>query len=166
MTIVAGDTEFPNNVIALIEMRIPDAVDPDLQIFLRPLRPSDPSQCVGIFPSTKTPDIATQEIGRVPGGPTVKRYSLIMQSVVIDTDEEAAISVHSILANRLWRLWYDDIPLHEGLTALAVTVDNTTERMQRRGINLQRYLSNEIQGSFIQTNWIEFWFETETVGIS
>lgn len=164
--ILPGDTEFPNNAISLIALRIKQVVDPDLAVVKRPLRTNDPSQTVGVFPSLKAPNETTIETsGPVPTGPTISRYNVIVQTVVKDTVEENAISVHSILSNRLFRMLYRDNPLHLGLTALAVVADNSQERMQRRGVQLQRYLSNEIQGSFIQTSWIEFWFETETVGI-
>lgn len=167
MTIVPGDVEFPNNVIALIALRTKQLVDPDLFVVKRPLRTNDPSQTVGIFPSLKAPNESSLEVaGPTPTGPTINRYNVIVQTVVKDTVEENAISIHSILSNRLYRMLYRDYPLHQGLTALAVVADNSSrERMQRRGVQLQRYLSNEVQGSFIQTSWIEFWFDTETVGI-
>jgi hypothetical protein len=160
MTIVAGDTEFPMNVIALIAARIPAAIDSDLTVLKRMLRPSDPTQSVGIFPLTKLPDRSSAEIRSVE--PTLKTYNVVLQTLVQDTDEAACISVHSILSQRIWRMLYRDSPLHAGLTVLAVTANNSVERFQRRGITLQRYLSNEIQGTFIQTSWVEFWFETET----
>lgn len=165
--IVPGDVEFPNNVISLIALRVPQVVDPDLRIFKRPLRTSDPSQSVGIFPSLKSPNEGSIETaGTNLNSPTLNRYNVIIQTVVKDTDEERAISIHSILSNKLFRMVYRDNPLHVGLTALAVVADNSRERMQRRGVQVQRYLSNEIQGSYIQTSWIEFWFDTETVGIN
>jgi hypothetical protein len=167
--IAPGINEFPNNVIALVATRAetfldPDEADPTLrpQVFKRPLRPSDGAQVVGIFPSMKRPVITTIEMQSQE--PTLKRYSFIMQTMVQNTDEEECISVHSILSNRLWRMFYRDSPLGIGLTALAVVADNSRERFQRRGVELQRYLSNEINGSFVETSWIECWFETETVG--
>jgi hypothetical protein len=166
--ISAADTEFPNNVIALLAARVPDFCDPSpapgtqqLKVFKRPLRTTDPTQTVGLFPAMKRPDNTSFEITSLE--PTLKRYSVIMQTVVQDTDEAACISVHSILSNRLWRMFYRDSPLNIGLTALGVDANNSRERLQRRGIELQRYLSNEIQGTYIQTSWIECWFETETV---
>ena len=161
MTILPGNTEFPNNVIDLVTLRIPTAVDTDLQVWKRMLRPTDGPQAVAVFPSTKLPVPISKEIRGVES--TLKTYNIIIQSMVKDTDEAACISVHSILANRLWRLWLRDSPLHAGLTALSVAVDNTIERFQRRDMTLQRYLSNEVQGTFVQTAWIECWFETETV---
>lgn len=167
MTIVAGELEFPNNAIALIAARAKQVVDADLNVFKRPLRTSDPSQSLGIFPSLKAPDagsIETQGVDlRVP---TIARYNVILQAMAKSTNEEEAISIHSIFANRLYRMVLTDIPLHTGLTALSVVANNTQERMQKRGVQVQRYLSNEVQGSFVQTNWIEFWFETETVRIA
>lgn len=164
MTIAPDTIEFPNNVVQLIAARVKPYVDPDLFVAKRPLRPDDKTQSVGIFPSTKVPDNTSIETdGSQIAEPTIKRYNIIIQSFVKDTDEQKAIAVHSILANRIWRMMYRDMPLHEGLTALQVVADNSLERMQRRGITLGRYLSNEIQGSFLYTNWIEFWFDTETV---
>lgn len=167
--IAPGDNEFPTNVIKLCYQRGLTYLDPDepdptkrVKVYRRPLRPSDGTQVVGIFPSMKRPTITSIEMQSQE--PTLKRYSFIMQTMVQDTDEENCISVHSILSNRLWRMWYRDSPLATGLTVLAVNADNSTERFQRRGVELQRYLSNEIEGSFIETSWIECWFETETVG--
>lgn len=163
MTILPGTTEFPNNAIELIIARIPTYVDADLKVYKRMLRPTDGTQCVGVFPSTKLPNQQSVEIQSVE--PTLKTYNIILQAMVTDTDEAACISVHSILSQRLWRMLYRDNALHAGLTALSVTADNSIERTQRRGITLQRYLSNEVQGSFIQTCWIEFWLETETTTV-
>jgi hypothetical protein len=167
--IAPGDYEFPNNVIKLVSERAKTFLDPSEadptkrpQIFKRPLRTSDGTQVVGIFPSMKRPVVTTIEIQSLQ--PTISRYSFIMQTMVVDSDEEACISVHSILSNRLWRMFYRDSPLDIGLTALAVDADNSRERIQKRGVELQRYLSNEIDGSFVETSWIECWFETETVG--
>lgn len=166
MSLEPGTIEFPNNVIELLAIRAKQYVDPDLFIAKRPLRTSDHGQSVGIFPSLKVPDQSSWEVGgagsQASGEPTLKRYTVILQSYVKDSNEERAISIHSILAARLWRMVFWDNPLHVGLTALQVVANNTTERFQRRGVSLARYLSNEIQGSFIQTSWIEFWFDTET----
>ncbi len=162
------NVEFPNNCIALIAARIKGYCDPNplpgepqLEVFQRPLRTSDPTQSVGVFPSIKRPDNNSFEFSSVE--PTRKRYTIILQTVVQDSDQESCISVHSILSNRLWRMFYRDSPLNAGLTALSVVTNNSRERIQRRGIELQRYLSNEIDGSFIETSWIECWIETETV---
>jgi hypothetical protein len=166
--ISADNIEFPNNVITLLTTRAPGYVDPtgvpgvsQIAVFKRPLRPSDGTQCIGFFPAQKRPDDTSFEMRSKE--PTLKRYSIIMQTLVTSADEEECIAIHSVLSNRLYRLWYRDSPLDAGLTALAVEADNSRERLQRRGIELQRYLSNEIDGSFIQTSWIECWIETETV---
>lgn len=163
MTIIAADLVFPENAIALIKARIPVAVDADLTVVRRPLRPTDPTQAVGVFASTFQPNETTIEIQSLQ--PTLNRYSLIIQSLVKEYDEESGISVHSILSARLRSMFYRDVPLHVGLTALSVTVNNSVERMQRRGITTQRYLSNEVQGVFMYTSWIETWLETETTTI-
>lgn len=167
--IEAGSIEFPNNVIEVLVARIPSFVDPlsaldkRVKALKRPLRQTDPQQCVGVFPAMKRPDVTSNEIGFT--APTLNRYSVIMQSMVKSTDEAEAISVHSILANRLTRMFHHDSILNAGLTGLGITVDNIRERLQRRGIELQRYLDNQVEGTFVRTSWIECWIETETVEI-
>lgn len=163
MVIKADITEFPMNVVELIALRTPGFVDSDIKVFKRSLRPTDPTQSVGIFPSTKISQPATHEFKARE--PTLKTYMVVLQTLVHSTDEQNAISVHSILSQRLWRMLFRDNPLDAGLTSLSVTANNSIERFQRRGIALTRYVSNEIQGSFVQTSWIEFWFETETTEI-
>lgn len=164
MTIVAGDVVFPDNAIALIVARIPAAVDPDLTIVRRPLRPTDPTQSVGVFPLTLVPNDPSIEFKSVQ--PTLNRYAVIVQSMVKEYDEAAGISINSILSARLRSMFYRDVPLHVGLTALSVSMNNSVERMQRRGITNQRFLSNEIQGVFSYASWIETWLETETTSVS
>lgn len=161
MTIVSADSVFPDNAVALIKTRIPLAVDADLFVVRRPLNKTDPAQSVGVFPLTSVPDDTSIEIQSLE--PTLNRYHIIIQSMVRDMDEMRGTNIHSILGTMLRKMFYRDNPLHVGLTALSVTMFNSTERMQRRGITQQRYLSNEVQGQFIFTSWIEAWIETETI---
>jgi hypothetical protein len=85
-----------------------------------------------------------------------------MQSMVKDMDLTRGVNVHSILSAKLRKMWYRDAPLHAGLTVLSVTMFNSTERFQNRGVTQQRYLSTEVEGQFIFTSWLEAWIETET----
>lgn len=160
MTIVAADSVFPANAIALIVARIPAAVDADLEILRRPLKPTDPPQSVGVFPMTFVPNDPSIEIQSLQ--PTLNRYNIVIQSLVKEYNEAAGITIDSILSARLRSMFYRDGPLHVGLTALSVSVNNSVERMQRRGITTQRFLSNEVRGVFAFTSWIEAWLETET----
>lgn len=163
MTITPADSVFPDNAVALIVARIPAAVDANLTVVRRPLRPTDPTQSVGVFPLTYTDDITSVEIQSVQ--PTLSRYGVIIQSLVKDFDEQDGINVHSILSYRLRSMFYRDTPLHVGLTALSVTMNNGKERMQRRGITTQRFLSNEVNKVFTYTAWLEVWLETETTTV-
>lgn len=161
MTILPGTTEWPNNAVHVIHSRILSAVDADLALFKRPLRTSDSTQSVGIFPLNKNDDLLSKEMPNRE--PTIKKYRIVIQTIVQDTDEEACISVHTILSQRLERMLYNDSPLLVGLTALSVAVDNTVESYVKHDITLTRYLSNEISGTFIQTSWIEIELTTQTL---
>lgn len=171
MTIIAEDTVFPDNAVALIVARIKPAVDADLTVLRRPLKPTDPTQSVGVFPLAYQPIASSQEMGNTMlGNPniaieqaTLARYHVVIQSFVKHFDEEQGVTIHSILSARLKSMFFRDVPLGVGLTALSVSMNNSTERLQRRGITTQRYLSTEIERVFQYTSWLEVWLETETV---
>jgi hypothetical protein len=159
---------FPNNVCSLLVPRM-KAIDADLKVYQRALRDSDGTQSVGIFPITWTPDETSYEMnGRPPsltaaGEPTLQRYVIGVQAFVQDTNEEQGIAVHSILAKRVRSTLYGDPILAVGLNALSVTMNGSTERIQRRGIQVQRYLANEVAGVFMFLSSCEYYVETEIV---
>lgn len=151
---------FPNNAANLIATRITDLYGPDLQVVKRPLRVSDLTQSVGVFPSDWYPDETSWEFPSKQ--PTLQRYIIKIQSYAKDFDEERGIAVHSVIAKVMRSLLYVDVPLAIGLNALQVTMDGTIERIQRRGVNRQQYLSNEVAGEFLYLSTLEYYIETET----
>lgn len=164
---------FPSNVLDLLATRfdtvgtIDDEIDlaQRITVLKRQLRPTDPIQAVGIAPMNWTPDESSFEIrGGFPGSsfPSLGRYWINIQGFVKDTDEIRGLAVHSVLSSRIKAILYYDTPLRIGLSTLAVSLGSVTERFKRSGVRLQRYLSNEIDGSFIYLSTLEFWIETET----
>lgn len=159
---------FPNNVCSLLVARI-KTIDPDLRIFQRALRDSDGTQSVGVYPITWTPDETSFEMNGQPpttqaaGEPTLQRYIIGVQAFVQDSNEEQGIRVHSILAKQIRSLLYRDPILAVGLSTLSVVMNGSTERIQRRGIQVQRFLANDVQGVFMFLSSCEYYVETETV---
>jgi hypothetical protein len=156
---------FPNNVVSLIKTRLA-LLDSDLQIFRRPLRTSDPLQCVGIFASQWLPDEESYEMDNQPIGsnePTIQRYLISIQAYVKDGDEERGLAIHAILSKMIRAVLYADEPLRVGLSMLGTTVLGTTEHTKRWGIQTQRFYSNEISGSWLYLSTLDFWVETETM---
>lgn len=158
---------FPNNVIALIKTRLLQTVDPDetdttkkIPVYLRPLRSSDSIQCIGIFPSWWLPDENSFEIGNTQ--PTTQRYPFVIQTLVKDAEEERATAAHGIMSKLVRSTLYNDYPLRVGLAALYVDMFDTHERFQKLVIQNQRYLNNEVQGSFIYMSTLNVYVETET----
>lgn len=158
-------TVFPNNVVNICKTRF-EALDADLEVFRRPLRASDPVQCVGVFGVVWQTQEESYEMRGGPTGwsePSLQRYQITVQAMVRDMDEERGLAVHSVLSKLVRAVLYRDEPLRVGLSSLSTTVSGTTERTQRWGLGLQRFLSNEVQGSWIYLSTLDFWLETETV---
>lgn len=156
---------FPNNVCSLMVVRL-KTIDADVRVLQRPLRESDGTQVIGVFPIIWTPDDSSFEMtGQhvAAAQPTVQRYIIGVQAFVQDSDEAKGIAVHSVLAKRVRSMLYRDNPLAVGLNALQVSMDGSTERIQKRGIQLQRFLANEIGGVFMFLSSAEYYVETETV---
>lgn len=166
MTIEQSDLEFPANVVKLIVDRIQPAIDLGLGVFKRPLRNTDPNQSVGVFPVIWTPDMESLEMRGGPfprsSEPTLQQYTINIQAFIKDTDEQRGLNVHSILAKRVRTMLYRDATLRVGFASLSSATGGSTEKAKRWGVRTQRYISDEIEGSWLYLSTLEFWLETET----
>lgn len=157
---------FPNNIISLIATRADYIDPPDLRIFKRPLRNSDPSQSFGVFAAQWNPNEDSYEMRGAPSPgpnePTLQRYLIAIQAFVKDFNEDRGLRKHSVLSKYVRAMLYRDDPLRIGLAALSVEMSGSVESSKRWGIRTQRFLSNEIEGNFLFLSTLEFWLETET----
>jgi hypothetical protein len=152
---------FPGNVIELMAASF-EIVDPDIMIFKRPLRPSDPNMSIGIWGSLWTPEEDSLEIGHsYPGEPTLSSYQIMIQALIKDGDEVRGLAIHSILSKRIRSVLYRNGALHVALQSLNVSDDLSTERARRWGVRTQRYMNNDIEGTFVYLSTLEYWVETE-----
>lgn len=156
---------FPNNVVAILATRF-QLLDSDLFVTRRPLRESDPVQCIGIFPALWTPNQESLEIRGIPSPgpqePTLQRYAFAVQAFVKDMDEERGSAKHSTLSKMVLLTLYRDNPLHVALAALSSSMLGATERTRRWGITTQRFLNNQLDSEWLYLSTVEIWLETET----
>ena len=161
--IETNDEIFPNNIITRIAVRIPVAVDVDTTVLLRPLRPSDPNQSIGIYPQTWSPDEDSYEISpQMRNIPTLQDYRVYVQSFIKHGDEPTALNLHCVLAQRIRAMLYSDTQLQLAFAELIDTSSGKTERAMSWKPRAQRFISNEVSGSFLQSSITEFWLQTAT----
>jgi hypothetical protein len=161
--ILASDNIFPNNIISRIAVRIPVAISTDVQVFKRPLRPTDPNQAIGLYPDTWAPDEDSFEMSpQMKNIPTLQDYRVFVQSFVKHQSEEEAINTHTVLAQRIRAMLYADTTLQLAFAELIDTSSGKTEKAMRWGPRAQRFMSNEVSGSFLQSSITEFWLQTAT----
>ncbi len=163
--IEASDAVFPNNFVLLIADRF-EMLDADLMVFKRPLRESDPNQCVGVFATLWTPDDQSMEMRGPASGmhePTIEAYSVGIQGFIKDTDTERGLNVHSVLSEMIRSMLYRDAPLRVALSSLTTDLLGVHKRVQGWGIRNQRYFSNELSGAWVFLSTVECWLEVETV---
>jgi len=154
---------FPNNIIERIRVRIPVAIDLDVTVILRPLRPTDPIQAIGLYPDTWAPDEDSFEMTPTMRNiPTLQDYRVFVQSFVKHQDEATAIGTHAVMAERIRAMLYEDELLQLAFGELMATSGGRTHKAMRWGPRAQRFMSNEVQGSFLQSTITEFWLQTAT----
>lgn len=171
--ILSSDVVFPNNVCELIKVRI-DGLDTSFPVeqrfkcLRRPLRPADDAgQLAGVFPVQWLPDESSHEMkvmggGRQPSEPTLGVYWISTQVMVQHADETEGIAQHAMLSNLVRTVLSRDPVLGVGFGTLSVVLSGgATEHFRRRGIRTQRFLNNELDGSFIYLSTIEMWVETQ-----
>jgi hypothetical protein len=153
---------FPNNVVAALAF-VTEGIDEDLEVLKRPLRPTDPKQAVGIYGTLWQPDNDSFEMGHiVPGEPTLQSYQIGIQTLIKDGDSQRGLAASSVLSRDIRLMLYRNDPLRVALGSLYVEVGTSRESMRRWGIRSQRYLSNDIEGTFVFSSVIDMWIETET----
>lgn len=161
--ITVSNAVFPNNIMNQIKTRVPVVIDVDMKVFMRPLRSTDPDQSIGISAGVWVPDHSTQEMNAsMQNLPTEQEYTVLVQSLVKHGDEESALNIHSVVASRIRSMLYTDNLLQVGFSQLSVTGGGRTEQAQRWGPRTQRFISNEVSGTFIQSSITEFCLYTAT----
>jgi len=154
-------TSFPVNIINALAVEM-NKIDDDLEVLKRPLRTGDPIQCIGITAALWTPDEESYEFdGGFPGAPTVNTYTIAIQVFNQDMDQERGLATNSTLANLVRRRLSSNMDVRVALTLLENTTNGVTERYKRSGVPTQRFLTNEIEGSFLFMSNLEFFVETE-----
>jgi len=159
---------FPNNVIALLGFcarEIDRGTDDDpvagdgIRIVYRTVRTTDRTETLSITAGHWTPEEDSKELGGAE--PTLQRYTVNVESLVVDMDEERGIQTHSYLSTLVRHLLYRDPALQAAMPALSVTVGGYTESLKRWGINQQAFLNNKVGQSFVFLSSVELWFETD-----
>lgn len=162
--IEALDTEFPANILKALQNSF-SLIDPQVPVYLRPLKQSDGIQAIGIYPTTTGPDDSSQEI-RGPatlGGqfPTIRRHTLHIMGMVIHTDPAQGVAQHATLAKRMWARVATDPALRVALSNLSSTDSGLVERAKRWKLGRTEYQSGELRGTLVYMSVTEFWLETE-----
>ncbi len=157
---------FPSNVIQLIVARLKTKY-PRTGVLARPLRHTDLTQSIGVYPTDWSPDTESYEFPQVSmdrpaGHPTLQTYLINVQSFVKDMEAERGIRTHASMSKAMRSLLYHDAPLAVGLRSLRVEMDGVAEVIQRRHILRQKYISNEIDGTFLYLSTLQYSIETET----
>lgn len=160
---------FPMNVILAMYDSLA-AIDPEVQVYKRPLRSTDTVQAIGVFPTDWNPTPDSQEMGKplMGGGSwgeqfaTLNEYNVTIQSLVTDTDEERGIAVHSALATRIRATVARNQPLQLALGSLTSIVSGHQESFRRGEVKRQRYLTAELSGTWLYMSVTQYWFQTES----
>lgn len=167
---------FPYNVINALAVGL-KFIDPDIgqpgdsnyvegiRVFKRPLQISDDTEAIGLFPLTWEPDEKSYEMMGRRSEPTLQNYSIGIQGMIIDSDEERGIALHSVLSSRIRHQLQRDSALGQALPQLKVTLapssGNTTEKLAQWRVNRQQFLNSELSGRFIFLSTLELGITTE-----
>lgn len=165
MTALTSVPGFPSNVVELLASKFL-TIEGLEYVLKRPLRPTDPDMCLGVFPLDWVP--GEFEIGgavniNIPVDPVTSTYLYAIQAFVKHGDEEEGILKHTILSKIVRAMLYRDTGLRVALAALNETSLGMKERTQRWGVRTQRFIQNEISGQFVFLSTMDFWLETEVV---
>lgn len=152
------DAEFPGNIVAVLKSHIVDENYAPI-VLGRPMRPTDPNGSVAVTPR----DWAPIEHNLGQWDPAISRYVIQIESMVRHTSEEEAIALHNRLAKVMRLMLYRDVTLRARLTGLSESSLGLIERLQRFGVETQRFTSNDVGPEFVFYAVVNLWVETEIV---
>lgn len=150
--------DFPENIIEELAISL-DLLDGIDKVVKRPVRPTDANGTAGVYAVDWSPE--DYQIGQYD--PAVTRYLIAIQTFVKHGDDEEGVLLHGRLGKRVRVMLYRDDELRVRLGSLNTQELGVTERTQRWGVRTQRYLSNELQGTFLYLAVTELWVDTEIV---
>ena len=159
---------FPNNIADFLCVALQD-IDPDSKIYQRPIKDTDDSQTIAVFPVAWQPETDSLEMMGRRNEPTIQRYVIMVQSYIADMDEARGIRKHSLLAARVRHTLYRSQAVAVALPTLEVVFSDSAgpvkERVARWGVNGQDYMNNQLPNSnkFIFLSTTELFVETEFV---
>ncbi|WKW85477.1 hypothetical protein SEA_REYNAULD_25 [Rhodococcus phage Reynauld] len=163
MSILDDVVAFPNNVVALMVPTL-QSIDPSVRVHTRPFRQLDSGVSISVYPLIRNPDDESMEMsGDGIAEPTINRYTISVEGLVVDKDGTRGNRRSSVLNTLLRHKLYRDQGLLQSLPELYVDLAGSREKFKRRGLSAQRYMNNEDKTSFVFLSTIEFWFETETI---
>ena len=151
---------FPMNVVDVLHDRLAKLM-PDHAVIDRPLRTSDPARSIGLYVADWNPEGNSQEIGQYE--PTVSTYQFRVQNLVKHTDEIAGKALFALDAKSVRVVLYRDPNLRLLLSELVEELIGTRERATLWGVARQRFLSNEMRGTFVYLAQTDFWLKTESI---
>lgn len=162
---------FPANIVNLLAAGlqfIDPHTDPDkkdgVRIYKRPLMTTDASESIGVIATNWGPVISSMEMRGGPFEPTLQRYTVAIQAMVKDAEEERAIAVHSLLSAKVRHMLYHDPALAVALPQLQVSFDTfagvTVEKLMKWNITSQNFMNHEVKGRFVYLSTLEVVAET------
>lgn len=150
--------QFPDNIVQEFKSALAGLGGIDAVVGRR-LRMSDSNACVGVFAEEWLP--GEMGIGQ-PMEPLDNRYTITIQLLIKHAQEEEALSQHSVLSKSIRVMVYRDPDLRVRLPQLSETYMQRRESVQKWDVRAQRFMSNEIEGTFLYLSSTEVIVTTET----
>lgn len=163
---MAEPLEFPQNIVDILKVFLKEQYDDEgWSVVDRPLRPADPAKSIGVYAYDWQPTAGSEEIGPLMG-PTLATYLIRVQLLVKHSKEEEARAMYTVVAKNMRTMLARDPELRVRLAALSEVDLSATERVHRWGVRSQRYLNNEIKGTFLYMATTDFFVQTGTEPVS
>lgn len=165
-----SDIAFPNNIVialrddfAEIAPPNPEDSDPGIPVFARPIKVTDPNQCIGVTAGMWMPDEESYELGGglARTGATINSYIIGVQTFIKHSDETQGLALSATLAGAIRNRITMSVQNRGALSQLSASEFGYRESFSRASLENQRFISNELQGKFLYMSSLELRVETQ-----
>lgn len=156
-----GDSFFPYNAVFVLEAFL-HTIDDDIPFVRRPIKVTDANQTIAITPATAEYVKNSKEIGRQE--PAVIKYGIMIQTLIIDPQQDRGLRIHSLFAKLVRELLVRDGALQVGLRDLSTTdIRGVREKSFQWEVGQQVFHTNKLEESWRYLSTLELTLETQII---
>lgn len=138
---------------------------PASQVLAEPLTNVSPTEAIGVFPVSWTPDLDTKLMGQPSVEPVDGFYQITVQNLIVSADRPEGYSRFTSDAKKIRALLYRDMTLRVALAAMTEEFLDSIERFTTFDVTRQNFNTSRLNLGFYFLGQTDVRIKTHTTAL-